>query len=191
VDKEGFSLSWEPPADDGGLPITEYRVWAREVGGAANEEGQLVTETTFELDGLKVGQEYTCQVAAVNEMGEGLACKELTVHTTAATVPGMPLGLQASDVSTDKMTVSWDPPVDDGGAPVTQYRLQWKKDGEDWQGKGQLVEAGEAGGRQFELGDLQANTAYNVKVAAMNEAGEGPSSEALSQKTEGRVISQC
>lgn len=66
------TVSWSPPASDGGSPITSYRVTAL-VGGAAVGMPTTVSGTTTDatVSGLTNGTEYTFTVAAMNSVGTG------------------------------------------------------------------------------------------------------------------------
>ena len=57
-------ITWSVPADDGGSPITGYRVTT-----IPTSDGCTVTTTTCILDGLTNGREYVVSVVAVNEAG--------------------------------------------------------------------------------------------------------------------------
>ncbi len=63
-------VSWTPPADDGGSPITGYVVTASP-GGKTTQTSAEVTHV--DVIGLEEGQNYTFTVQAVNEVGEGEA----------------------------------------------------------------------------------------------------------------------
>ena len=57
-------ITWSAPADDGGSPITGYRVTT-----IPTSDGCTVTATTCTLEGLANGREYVVSVVAVNEAG--------------------------------------------------------------------------------------------------------------------------
>jgi hypothetical protein len=62
------AISWQPPADDGGSPITSYVVSAQPSGGSVTVDGNA---TTTVFTGLSDGVVYTFTVAAVNAIGTG------------------------------------------------------------------------------------------------------------------------
>ena len=71
------SLAWEPPANDGGRPITGYLVEKKEKG---TQEWVRVTTfpiptTDFVVPSLSDGQTYDFRVMAVNEGGIGKPSK--------------------------------------------------------------------------------------------------------------------
>ena len=64
---ESALLSWTPPGDDGGAPVTGYRY--RRVGGTTEDVGAEARRAT--VGGLVNGTEYSFEVWAVNRVGEG------------------------------------------------------------------------------------------------------------------------
>ncbi|MDE0289260.1 MAG: fibronectin type III domain-containing protein [bacterium] len=76
------TVKWEPPADDGGSPVTGYEVWyARRqdrniAGGYAMSAALSATTTQHAVTGLVDYQLYEVIVAAVNEAGRGLFTSE-------------------------------------------------------------------------------------------------------------------
>ena len=78
------SLSWDAPADDGGSPITSYRVY---------RNGQVVHETasgsirSYVDTGLTNGTQYSYEVVSVNAVGEGFSTLPVQVTPSATTAP--------------------------------------------------------------------------------------------------------
>lgn len=70
IHKEGCSLKWNPPLDDGGVPIDHYVVEKMDtLQGRWIPVGRS-TEPKLEVENLVPGQEYKFRVAAVNAEGE-------------------------------------------------------------------------------------------------------------------------
>ncbi|MFI5934531.1 fibronectin type III domain-containing protein [Actinoplanes sp. NPDC051494] len=153
------TLSWSPPADEGGSPVTSYDV---SVDGGA-------TWTALGPDrvvgGLTNGTAYTFWVRARNDAGPGPASGSATA--TPATVPGPVSGLaaQAGDRSA---TVTFNPPADEGGDPVTGFEVS-TDDGATWD---TLAADGRVTG-------LVNGTTYRVRVRAVNGAGLGAAGAAV------------
>jgi PKD repeat protein len=90
------SLSWTPPASDGGVNITSYRVYRGTAsggetlltGGACSGLGAVTSCTDT---GLTNGQAYYYKVSAVNAIGEGSQSNEATA-TPAGSTPAQLLG---------------------------------------------------------------------------------------------------
>lgn len=76
VTKNSVALTWKPPKNDGGAPVTHYiierLVWdpsgeGKETWKQCNKRD--VEETKFVVEDLKEGGEYEFRVRAVNEAG--------------------------------------------------------------------------------------------------------------------------
>ncbi len=114
------TISWTPPADDGGALLTGYTAQATPGGELCTTFGAAGT-TSCVLTGLTNGTEYTVVVIATNVNGESPTSTPVTVTpAAAATVPGAPTDVAAT-AGNGVATVSWSPPADDGGSPVTGY----------------------------------------------------------------------
>ncbi len=76
------TVVWEPPADDGGSPVTGYTIWyARPqdrdiVGGHVMSAALPAATTEHTVTGLVDYQLYKVMVTAVNEVGRGLFASE-------------------------------------------------------------------------------------------------------------------
>lgn len=73
ITKENASLTWKPPSEDGGTPITGYVVercqssssrWIR-----VNKD--LTSDLTYLVPDLIEGNEYIFRISAVNKVGQG------------------------------------------------------------------------------------------------------------------------
>lgn len=111
------TLGWAPPVDDGGAPVTGYRV-ARE-GLAPVLVGAAVRSYTF--SGLTAGSSHTLSVAAVNEVGTGASASR-TVTTASVQTPGAPTGVTAT-AGNARATVKWTAPASAGSSPITGYSV--------------------------------------------------------------------
>lgn len=72
VHKEGCKLSWKPPKDDGGLPLTGFAIEKMDVSTGRWVPAGFVEPnvTEHEITGLEPGKKYHFRVAAINEEGE-------------------------------------------------------------------------------------------------------------------------
>ena len=73
------------------------------------------------------------------------------------------------------LEATWRPPADDGGSPVTAYRVYWYRTG-DYAGTVQSVDVAPSGGgvQVHYVTGLTNGVEYGVGVTAVNAAGEGP-----------------
>jgi hypothetical protein len=159
------ALSWTPPGEDGGRPVTEYAVRAYDPAGAVART-YTATGTTLVAGGLTNGTAYTFDVRAVNAAGTGAASPR-SAAVTPRTLPGAPT-IGAPTAGTGSATVRWTPPASDGGAPVTGYGIRVYAGGI-------VVHAVDAPvGTSFEVTGLTDGTAHEFDVHAVTAAGPGP-----------------
>lgn len=157
-------LTWDPPASDGGAPVTSYVV-SGSPSGACTTNGA----TSCVIDGLTNGVEYDFSVTAVNVAGSGLPSPDVTV--TPVTVPSPPVNVTATGGS-NNVLVSWSPPVDQGGSPVTSYTVSGAPSGTCQTASNECLIPGLADGQL-----------YTFTVVATNGVGDGLASAAASART--------
>lgn len=85
VHKEGCSLKWNPPADDGGSPIDHYVVEKMDTDTGRWIPVGRTKDPKMDVENLVPGQEYLFRVAAVNAEGESLPLE--TEHGVVAKNP--------------------------------------------------------------------------------------------------------
>lgn len=70
--KEGCTLHWNKPKDDGGLPITGYLVEKMDTTTGKWVPAGFVdpTKTEHKINGLEPNRKYNFRVKALNEEGE-------------------------------------------------------------------------------------------------------------------------
>jgi hypothetical protein len=88
----GVHLTWSTP-DDHGTPITGYHIYRRAAGGVYEQIMGVDASTHSFDDNPPAGAVYSYRVTAVNAMGEGPACREVTPvvappPTQTCTAPG-------------------------------------------------------------------------------------------------------
>lgn len=83
--------------------------------------------------------------------------------------PSPPLNLRPKDYSKDYITVTWDVPESDGGAPITGYRVE-KRDAK----RDNFTKVGETNSKTLEIkaSKLVEGNQYYFRVYAINEVGE-------------------
>ena len=89
----------------------------------------------------------------------------------AVSVPGAPTGVTAAAASTTQATLQWTAPASDGGAAITNYRVNFSKDGGDY------VDYGSAAGTSTDVSDLVPGATYQFRIAAVNSVGVGAFSQ--------------
>jgi parallel beta-helix repeat protein len=165
------TLTWSPPVFDGFSPVTNYRIYRGTTPGGKSFRKEIGNVLTHVDTGLINGQIYYYQVSAVNGVGEGPKSNE--ANATPESVPGPPAGLKALAQS-EQVALTWFLPNDDGGYPVTNYRI---------------FRGTTPGGEIFldEIGivpiyadtDLINGQTYYYQVSAVNRVGESGRSDEI------------
>jgi len=169
---EQVTLEWSAPAFDGRSPVTNYTIYRGTSPGSEVFLVEVGNLTTHVDTGLTNGQTYWYQVAAKNSLGEGNRSNE--ANATPATVPDPPVNLTAE--AGDGMAIlSWLPPIDDGGSPVTNYTIYR---GTSPGGEVFLADVGNV--LNYTDGGLMNGQAYYYRVSATNAEGEGNLSNEVS-----------
>jgi Ca2+-binding RTX toxin-like protein len=159
------TLAWTPPAQDGGAAVTGYQIRIVDLSGQRPDVHRDVQSATSSLlvTGLTNGVQYRAEVSAVNDAGAGAAA---TAGFVPITVPGRP-GLGRPVPGDRRVTLTWTPPTDTGGDPVTDYVVRYfAADGP------RQLSAGAA--TTLSVTGLDNGVAYQFQVAAVNSAGPGP-----------------
>ena len=162
-----LTVTWQAPADDGGAPVTGYRL-EREADGRPTAV-EDAAGTSHGLENLTNGVEYRVRVAAANEAGPGAWSAQSA--GTPAGPPHAPVGVSAQP-GDRSVTVTWAIPGD-GGSAINAYKVQWRAGDaafEDTDPRS-TVSGQDLSAR---IGSLTNGTRYFVRVLAENDAGEGP-----------------
>ncbi len=173
-------LSWSEPEDDGGAEIEGYRVYRREVGGSGDGGNFTLLADVgpdvfrYRDENVVNGWRYEYYVVAYNREGEGNS-SEIVIGEPKGR-PGAPRGLNAT-VGKWYVFLWWYEPDNDGGSPITEYRLYRKGLSEN---RWRLIAA--AGGRSYNDTTVYSGGTYDYRVTAVNMYGEGECSEVLRVK---------
>ncbi len=159
------TVSWRPPAYDGGLPVLEYRVTV--VGGGSQLCGLALSCT---ITGLTKGQPYAFTVAARNGVGwsdDGGPSGSATPDTT----PGPPSigGITPGDTT---LEVTWAAP-DNRGSAIQGYRITVTN---IYGGAGSTELSAGADSRAVTVTGLDNRSRYQIRVTARNDLDWGPPS---------------
>uniref|UniRef100_A0A8D2QM71 Titin n=1 Tax=Zosterops lateralis melanops TaxID=1220523 RepID=A0A8D2QM71_ZOSLA len=173
---DSLTFSWEPPLNDGGVPISNYVVEMRQTDSTTwTELATTVIRTTFKAIRLTTGVEYQFRVKAQNRYGVGPAItSESVVANYPFKVPGPPGTPQVIAVTKETMTISWNEPVTDGGSPILGYHIERKeRNSIVWQTVSKMLVSGNI----FKSSGLTDGIAYEFRVIAENLAGKSKPSK--------------
>ena len=178
VHKEGCKVAWEKPKDDGGLPITGYILEKMEVGSGKWAPAGKCDAGKNEMDvtGLEPGKKYHFRVKAVNDEGEGEPLEtDGAILAKNPFDPPAPPGLpEFVDWNENMVKLKWDPPIRDGGSPITGYIIEMV----DRYGSN-FTKCAEVKGNvcQGVVNNLEEGNRYEFRVRAVNKAGQSEPSD--------------
>lgn len=162
------TLTWSPPASNGGAKIREYNVYV----STASETGPwrksaTVRSLTASVAGLVDGRVYWFKVAAVNSAGEGRG----SVVKVDFSKPSSPRGVAATP-GDSQATITWEAPISDGGSPIVDYQVEYRDTG---QADNPWIPAqdGDATASPVAIPGLINGTRYAFRVAAVTATSTG------------------
>ncbi|XP_071951252.1 fibronectin type-III domain-containing protein 3A-like [Antedon mediterranea] len=161
--------TWEEPYSNG-AEITQYRL------EKACEENVFSmvscgSQCSCEVRNLLPASFYQFRVQAVNQAGAGPFSAVASI-TTPPSVPAQVSNLQVIDHSCDFLTISWSEPKN-FGAEIIAYNIYI----------GDLPAIHIDNVNEYCIEELQPDTKYRIRVRAVNDIGEGPSSTILKAQT--------
>lgn len=165
------TLSWSPPASDGGAPITSYRVVTLQGSQVQSTQDFDASTTTRTITGLTNGTPYRFQVGALNAAGISPPSDPSEPVTPAVpyTVPAAPPA-PIGEPGPGLVVLRWEAP-DDGGSPITGYVVT------PYVGTTALPARTFGADVTVEpIDDLEDSVLHTFTVAAVNAAGIGPAS---------------
>jgi hypothetical protein len=177
------TLTWVAPAANGSA-ISDYILHYR-VTGATNwltlNDG-ISLNTSSVIIGLTNGTSYDFEVAAAN--GAGTSAFSTAAIATPRRTPGAISGLVLTPAA-GGLTLAWVAPTDNGGAPITDYEVQYKEISSTlWRTLVHPVTTATA----HSIANLDGLSRYSVRIAAVNAAGIGAFGAAGSEITAAVVV---
>jgi len=176
-----IDLSWNAPSDDGGTPIIGYRIDLRIGSGSYITLVQNTDSTirTYSHTERTSDTTYTYRVYAINTIGTSGPSSEAAATPTASsepekpdTMPASPTALKANVISSTQINLSWNPPTNDGGKPVTGYKIEVRTGTDPYS----VLTPNSGKSTSYSHTGLVSGTTYTYKVSAINSIGTSTAS---------------
>lgn len=166
----GAYLRWQPAVGYGVAAASDYVIRVSSDSGQnwTTYEDGISAETAVFVPGLEAGSTYVFAVAAVNGVGVGsYGLSSALVATSQQSAPTPPLSLDVHSYA-NAFVVEWEPPISDGGSPITAYTVQYSSNyGSTW-----TTLPGVATASTYRIvSGLPAGRQYRFRVAATNAVG--------------------
>ncbi|MGE5599885.1 MAG: fibronectin type III domain-containing protein, partial [Clostridiales bacterium] len=121
-----IDIKWSAPANNGGSPITGYKI-SRSTDSGATWSVLVVNtgnnNTTYSDIGLSSNTAYAYRTFAINAIGLSKASNVASATTpSTAGPPSPPTSLSATTVSSSQIDIKWSAPANNGGSPITGYK---------------------------------------------------------------------
>ncbi len=175
VPEEPFRVvTWSVPDNDGGAPITAYRIYWRKTDEQQEQSEVVFTNIHSFLIEIDPDAGYVFAVTAWNELGEG-------ERSAAVSPPASPISLTATP-GNEEVGLEWAPPGDIGGSAITHYQYRQRAGSEDF---GQWINIPDSDDADSNAGNETRSTvtsltngiAYTFQVRAVNVAGAGEATD--------------
>jgi putative component of membrane protein insertase Oxa1/YidC/SpoIIIJ protein YidD len=171
VEATSVTLKWGSPIRLNGSAVLNYVVELSRDSGSTWEEVSkpISVSKSLNIAGLGKGRNYQFRVFAVNAAGSSESSSVIEV-TTATTLPAAVsnLALAPGFPTSSAVKITWDAPIDRGGLPITDYKIQYSRNG----GKSWIVvEHSPTPKRNVKLEGLKAGRDYSIRVKTVTAKG--------------------
>ena len=175
------TVAFTAPSDEGGSAITNYEYTTN--GGSSWVALSPASATSpLTITGLTQSTAYTFSLRALNTQGGGCASATASTTTQTASVPNEPTGLSAT-ASVKSASIAFTPPSNDGGGTITNYEYSINA-GANWTALSPAQTAS-----PLTISGLTSCTEYSVQIRAVNAAGGGTASSAVTVTPRDGILS--
>eukprot|EP00744_Colponema_vietnamica_P003777 GILI01005732.1.p1 GENE.GILI01005732.1~~GILI01005732.1.p1 ORF type:complete len:2203 (+),score=253.12 GILI01005732.1:565-6609(+) len=169
-----ITLTWDAPADNGGLVLTGYEVWMDDGAAGALSMYWTGSAESVSVVGLSTGYTYRFQMRALNPIGSSAFTSALVLRCgTKPATPFSPFLFTTVKTSNVSMTaiIKWTAPSNNGGLTISGFKV-FMDDG--LLGPFQLVKdlTGFPSNVTYEALGMVLGRTYRAKVSALNDMGE-------------------
>lgn len=161
---------------DGGSAITNYK-YSTDGGSSFTAVSPAATTSPILITGLTNGTAYNVQIKAVNAIGDGTATA--STSGTPRTTPSAPT-ITTITPGNELLSVAFTAGAD-GGSAITNYKYSIDN------GANFITRSPASTASPLVISGLTNATAYDVKLLAINAAGDGAASTAVSGTPEAPV----
>ncbi|XP_077428518.1 neural cell adhesion molecule L1.2 isoform X2 [Vanacampus margaritifer] len=169
-----ITLSWTP-GDEHNSPVIEYVIEFEDQ--VSNERGwEELSRVSGNKDRAVLSlwpyMSYRFRVIAINDVGKSAPSNPSEIHNTAAEAPdNNPEDVRSESTDPDTLVITWEE-MDkrDFNGPDFKYRVLWRRvvgSGPDWHPNFTIAPP-------LVLNGIGNFSAFEIKVQAVNEKGEGP-----------------
>lgn len=177
-----FNIRWQAPTDNGGVPLTGYRVEHLVSGVWTVVASPATTVLNHLVAAPAPGVVEAYRVSALNSIGASVAVNVNVVGT--AMTPQPPTGLTFTPVAgTNNGTLSWVAPTNNGGGAITGYRVSRSTDG----GATFTVLASNHSTTSFSIALPPKGATHTYTVAAINSGGTSANATPISYTNQSTV----
>lgn len=189
---EAVVIEWKPPADDGGLEISQYSIekcddtnknaWIKVADVQRNIKSYCIQK-------LLDSTQYHFRVIAQNPIGcsEPLESATITVQAVMEP-PSPPRGpIETSGMTSTSFELMWQPSENNGGSKITEYIVEFKESKKKvWK----VIGTTNGNETSLLIENLTANRAYDFKIYAKNKIGTSEALQTEESIVAGREISK-
>ncbi|KAG8228350.1 hypothetical protein J437_LFUL006801 [Ladona fulva] len=186
---QSLFIRWQPPPQlfQNGI-IQGYKIYYENSEewppGHIEAETKITLELSTEIHGLQKYSNYSIQVWAYTQVGDGVKSEQIYCHTEED-VPEAPASIKVVPSSPTSLTVSWLPPSRPNGI-LTAYHIYTRvlEGGSERSSYKKRVIASRT---RYDATDLHQKEAYEFWVTALTRVGEGPSTRVVYSTLSSRV----
>lgn len=175
ITKTTITISWLPPAFEGGAAISNYIIDYKETAKSWRLSARIPAhKTSHTISDLKEGKSYYFRVSAENYVGVSspLVLNIPVSPRRSVARPSAPADIINVEWSVDgSPTLTWTEPEDDGGTRIIRYIIEYRTyDSFDWR----LLE--KINRRKISIPTFKSSN-YHLRISAENEVGRSDALE--------------